>query len=930
MSLYGALYAGVSGLGAQSNALGVISDNIANTNTIGYKEGQGTFQTLVTGANNATSYSPGGVLGGDQQLVSTQGLLQTTSSPSDIAISGAGMIVVNQKPDGTGQVLYTRAGSFTQDSSGNYVNTAGYFLQAWPLDSSGALPGAPGNADTTSSANLSSLQTVNVQNLTGTATGTSTVSLGANLNAGQTAALGAGAVVTMDSLDASNFNINANEIIIPTAVDKLTRGDQFTVATSSGISNTYTYGGFSFSRSVTASGSVSDYGDSAVANPVPVALNNVKLTLSSSTPTSVIVNANPVTLGLAVGDVINLANTSGASGIGVDGLNGIDGNAIVTAVNGSSNFTVTLSSTTTPPAPVSLNGVTFTATNGSANIVISSPPPVGMAVGDQVEIANGPAIAAAGLLASDMTGTFAVSAVTAGTSYTITIGKNATGNGSNTGAANTTAFDENGTFANASAATYTNRLFAASGDILDATNPTQSFLGVTGTTGFTDASLSFTIATTATGTVKFTYTASAPNAQLGQFNNFTNLATAIGDVAGLTARVVNGRLYVGATDSNAAVTFANVAATGTAGPPMQAGIDWVGELGLANVAASAGGSNRFATMQSLADDVNASSGVTATVDNPAGNADVKINVNDPLTTVTFTDGGASSDTNVGSVLAALGMVPSLNGGAFSQKTTGALGPAYDPSNSSKNMASGAIPAQFSRPVTVYDAQGTAHNLNVAFLKTGTNAWAVEIYAQPAGDVVSSLPNGQVANGTMTFNGDGTLRSVSSSLSAPVTVDWTDGASPATLTFNWGTANKTDGLSQFNSSYNVNFVNQNGTPVGQLTGISINSSGIITASYNNGQTQKLYQIPLAAFADPNQLQGVDGNAYAQTSGSGVVNLKQSGSSGVGTISSGALEQSNVDLATQLTNMIVALRAYEANTKVISTANSLLNALDQIIQ
>src|ERR1700733_13092331 len=103
MSLYGALYAGVSGLSAQSNELGIISDNIANVNTVGYKEGSATFETLVTNANNATAYSPGGVLSGNQQLVSTQGLLQTTSSPTDIAISGSGLFVVNQHADTSAQ-----------------------------------------------------------------------------------------------------------------------------------------------------------------------------------------------------------------------------------------------------------------------------------------------------------------------------------------------------------------------------------------------------------------------------------------------------------------------------------------------------------------------------------------------------------------------------------------------------------------------------------------------------------------------------------------------------------------------------------------------------------------------------------------------------------------------------------------------------------
>ena len=254
------------------------------------------------------------------------------------------------------------------------------------------------------------------------------------------------------------------------------------------------------------------------------------------------------------------------------------------------------------------------------------------------------------------------------------------------------------------------------------------------------------------------------------------------------------------------------------------------------------------------------------------------------------------------------------------------------------MASGSIPAQFSRPVTVYDSFGAPHNLNTAFLKTGVNTWAVEIYSQPGTDVsnpadgsnLTGPSDGLLAYGSLTFNGDGTLLQASSLLTSPITPQWTNGALPSAISFNWGTSGKTDGLTQSSSDYNVNFVNQNGTPVGQLTGVSIDSSGYISANFNNGQTQKLYKIPLAEFTDPNQLQGVTGNAYEQTSGSGDVNLKESGTSGVGAISSGTLEQSNVELANQLTDMIIAQRAYQANTKVISTSDQLLGDLDQIIQ
>src|SRR5581483_4586199 len=128
----------------------------------------------------------------------------------------SGLFAVNTNSSSTGQVLYTRDGSFTKDSSGNFVNSAGYFLQAWPLDSNGRLPGAPGNTtNTTSSANLSSLQTVNVQNVAGKASATTNVAISANLNASQAVFPGASNTAAMDKNNATDFGITANTVIVP-------------------------------------------------------------------------------------------------------------------------------------------------------------------------------------------------------------------------------------------------------------------------------------------------------------------------------------------------------------------------------------------------------------------------------------------------------------------------------------------------------------------------------------------------------------------------------------------------------------------------------------------------------------------------------------------------------------------------------------------
>ena len=179
MSLYGAMFSAVTGLQAQSQSMSIISDNISNLNTVGYKATVNEFSTLVTTQATDTAYASGGVLSHPRQLIDTQGLLQASSSPTDIAITGQGFFVVNTNSAGgtSGLNLYTRAGSFVTDLNGNLVNTGGFYLQGWPTDTLGnVLPGI----DTSTTQDL---QTVNVNVIKGSAQATSQISIGANLPA---------------------------------------------------------------------------------------------------------------------------------------------------------------------------------------------------------------------------------------------------------------------------------------------------------------------------------------------------------------------------------------------------------------------------------------------------------------------------------------------------------------------------------------------------------------------------------------------------------------------------------------------------------------------------------------------------------------------------------------------------------------------------
>ena len=177
MSIFGAMRSGVTGLFSQSQALGMIADNIANVNTVGFKAVRPRFSTLVTAQASADLHSPGGVQSRVEREIDAQGLLTASSVSTDIAISGSGFFTVNDQTDGTGNTFFTRAGEFRPDKDGNLVNSGGFTLMGWPIDSNGTVQQT--NV-------LSAFSVLNVANLTSAPVATTTIDMGANLPASAT------------------------------------------------------------------------------------------------------------------------------------------------------------------------------------------------------------------------------------------------------------------------------------------------------------------------------------------------------------------------------------------------------------------------------------------------------------------------------------------------------------------------------------------------------------------------------------------------------------------------------------------------------------------------------------------------------------------------------------------------------------------------
>ncbi|MEM8798843.1 MAG: flagellar hook protein FlgE [Pseudomonadota bacterium] len=258
---------------------------------------------------------------------------------------------------------------------------------------------------------------------------------------------------------------------------------------------------------------------------------------------------------------------------------------------------------------------------------------------------------------------------------------------------------------------------------------------------------------------------------------------------------------------------------------------------------------------------------------------------------------------------------------------------YAPNVSANNMASGTIDPDFERNIQVFDAQGGTHSLNFSVLRTAVpNEWHVEIYADPASDVITApgFVDGQVATGILRFNADGSLDQLGSTpaLFDPVNIAWTNGTGVSEITFDLGSDGAVDGVTQFDSTSTLISSVIDGAVFGNVTGVNINTDGVVTALFDNGLTRDVYRLPLATFQNPDGLTRLQNNAFGVSDFSGSFSLVEPTTGGGGSISPSTLEASTVDLAQEFTQLITVQRAFSASTRIITTADEMLNELNQI--
>lgn len=751
MSIFGAMQSGISALASQSSSMGAISDNIANVNTVGYKNNSVAFSTLVTKQTSSSLYSPGGVQSGPKQSISAQGLLSATSNSTDVAISGSGFFVVNQAANpGEGDLwAYTRAGSFSVDQNGFLKNTGGYYAQAWSL-----LPW-DGNPNATvvdvngikymkayydSAGNTvyindniidgTNLRPVNLSNIGGTATPTHQISLGANLPSSD------------PIYDPTNAAAGGKRKVSALIYDSLGNASNMSLEYTKTSSNGWSMGASvpSGASSVTLYGGRETSGD--VNQDVYYAAGQLEFTKIPENGSSIAITD------AGTGVTYNFIFTNGTATIPPDaGQNKYIAVDIATGIITTNDFVQAFETALRENMP---SANRFTADASSIQIVQS----------------------------------VAGSALTIDASKTLAC-------------------------------------------VQSATNPAQDTGIPTGV--FTIQAIDDDIKNTAR--IDFTSTTAS---------DYLNKTITLD---GKTYHFVDTDTPDTPDDGNYYINISDAISGGDINPTKLVAL-----LG-AKLNSTASEPSRFIASGSSLEIMPSSTGGDIAIDT----------------------------TDLGTAINGIVRDKDLNTWKSIQNTTATLANQFTVNGT--EVEQGAVV-----PAVRFNADGTPKYFYV-------DEMAIEW-----------------ANGAQNMDGD------------------PDNGTRITL--DMGNVGTNDGLTNLSGDFLTNYINQDGAKFGSYTGVSISEDGVVTALFDNGETRPIAILPLATFANAEGMDALTGNTWIETDASGQAMLRQAGTNGAGEITAYSLESSNVDLATEFSNMIVTQRAYSAATKIITTADEMLDELTRM--
>ena len=238
------------------------------------------------------------------------------------------------------------------------------------------------------------------------------------------------------------------------------------------------------------------------------------------------------------------------------------------------------------------------------------------------------------------------------------------------------------------------------------------------------------------------------------------------------------------------------------------------------------------------------------------------------------------------------------------------------------------------PLNVYDSLGTLQEMTLTWTPAGANTWTLDIGATGAGGSLGTIDvqfgqaaSPAVADGTIGgfANGTGTLSGAASVSGDPAIISFTAdfGQGPQAVALNLGAFGAARGVTQFaGDEYSLRNLAQNGVPLGAYSSVGIRENGDVAINYDNGQSRVIARVPVTTFNAPDMLQRLDGQAFMRTVESGEARTTDAASNGAGRLAISSIEGSNVDIASEFSKLIVAQRAYTANTKIVTATDEML--------
>lgn len=909
-----AIAAALSKLQASTTASGVIAGNIANSDSDGYKR----FYTLYADVVSSEGNYSQGVSTRAMRTVDIAGPTKRTGIVTDIAIDGAGLFPVTDIQEGSkklsasSSVLFSRNGSFRRNKDGDFEDGFGHKLLAWNLDANGNLP--PNKSIT------QSLSVVNIQRLVTSASATTTVDVSLNLDS-SIPSVGNGQASLYFSnvgLKPSPYNafIDSKQIIYPNANNSLHIGEGIIVKTinpqQDNTAQTYNfiYGGLvetlKFSNAgndiIAGTGSnlaTDDFTISVNGNLLPAfkrgagttnlevlqnIVDQINATIGAFALSARLVNDGTNSSIFIAPHDANQAMTFGGVTPFRDsiGLNDSNGTQVSTNRFASLDNLANLLN--------KISGVTAnTSTSGNASMSLSSALP--MYIGNFTPLGH----------SSDFLSEFNIQEGFLASAYNPYDPNNNMASGAIRPhySRDLTVYDSMGnsynfliSFLKTGANTWSTEIYSYDKTVVNIAGRTDGLLqaGVLKFNG--DATLQAMLPTIqaaisndmpppdrklgATNGQQFTIAAGTSTYTFNYHDGLINGAALNGAATTLSAGAGTDTLQITCGTSNYTFTRAQIAAAGD------------NQTFLRNLAAQ------------INDSVGGNAIEATVIDAGGGNFKLQVNAVD-ITMGIFFSGTGSLGTELG-----------LTTAQDLATDTSRFSTLYD-MQKRVNETTGLYPLKASI------LQGSSPGLYKISIKP-QNSGVYMTFGGTVGTINSPLGNGAtdtIANamGLTSTNGQKQL----TSLTEIMQVNWASyiGAQPNNIAFNFGQIGVIENsITQNAGSFQVLQLSQNGVSSGELKSIKINSRGVITAIFSNSKTRDLYQIPVADFANPNGLLPISGTISAASKDSGALNLKIASTEGAGVIISGTIEESNVEIAQELAELMKVQRSYQANAKVIN--------------